>query len=196
MLHQFYDLVVGLFQSIHYTAVFVMMTLEATVIPFPSEIPMLAIGLQSALGEMNPFFGLLVALLGVWLGTTINYFLGYFLGNTFIEKYGKYFFIKLKAYHHAQELFLEDANFYTFFGRLIPVVRQLISIPAGMARMPYGRFIGLSLLGSTIWLTILIVLGYIVGNNLDLIHAYLGWFSGGFIVLAIVVWWMKHHKKS
>lgn len=115
MLHTFYDLIVGLFQSINYTAVFIMMTIEASVIPFPSEIPMLAVGIQSAGGTMNPVVGLVVALCGVFIGTSINYLLGYFIGDAFIEKYGKYFFIKKSAYHKAQKLFLEDANFYTFF---------------------------------------------------------------------------------
>jgi membrane protein DedA with SNARE-associated domain len=94
----------------------------------------------------------------VILGTTVNYFLGYYIGDAFIEKYGKYFFIKKEAYHKAQKLFIEDANFYTFFGRLIPVVRQLISIPAGMARMNYWKFLSLSLAGSALWLMVLIAL--------------------------------------
>jgi len=126
---------------------------------------MTTVGIQSAKGMMNPAAGLLAGLLGVWVGTTINYAIGYFIGDAFIERFGKYFFIKKKHYHHAQELFRSDANFYTFFGRLLPGVRHLISIPAGMIRMPYLRFISLSLLGSAIWLSILIVLGYSIKNN-------------------------------
>ncbi|MCB9806317.1 VTT domain-containing protein [Candidatus Peribacteria bacterium] len=88
----------------------------------------------------------------------MNYFLGYFIGDSFIEKYGKYIGIKQSSYHRAQKLFKKDASFYTFFGRLLPVVRQIISIPAGMARMPYLQFISLSLFGSALWLGILICL--------------------------------------
>jgi membrane protein DedA with SNARE-associated domain len=158
----------------------IMMTIEASLIPFPSEIPMLAVGIQSSLGTMHPLVGLLYALAGVWLGTTINYLIGYYVGDVCIERYGKYFLIKPAGYHKAQKLFREDADFYTFFGRLIPVVRQLISIPAGMTHMPYLRFICLSLSGSAIWLSILIACGYFIGENTALIHTYLTQIAGLF----------------
>lgn len=121
---------------------------------------------------MNPVIGLLVALSGVFIGTTVNYYIWYYIGDTFIEKYGKYFGIKKSSYHEAQKLFQKDASFYTFFGRLVPVIRQIISIPAGMAHMPYIRFIILSLSGSAIWLTILIILWYFIGDNIELIKQY------------------------
>ncbi len=173
MLQAFYDYIFHFFNAIDYWAVFAMMLIEASVIPFPSEIPMLAVGIQSANGTMNPVIGFLIALLGVSIGTTLNYLIGYYLGDTFMEKYGKYFGIKKSAYHRAQELFQKDAQFYTFFGRLVPVVRQLISIPAGMAHMPYLRFLWLSLAGSSIWLAILITLGYVIGDNQTLIKQYI-----------------------
>lgn len=177
MLESFYEFILHLFHSIDYWAVFVMMTIEASLIPFPSEIPMLAVGIQSAQGTMNPIIGLIVALCGVFIGTSINYALGYYIGDAFLRKYGKYVMIKEADYHRAQTLFMKDANFYTFFGRLLPVIRQLISIPAGMARMPFLRFITLSMTGSAIWLTILIILGYYIGENTELIKAYIGYIT-------------------
>lgn len=195
MLEQFYESIVHLFGTIDYTAVFIMMALEASVIPFPSEIPMLAVWIQSASWDMHPLIGLLVALAGVTVGTTCNYFLGYYIWDAFIEKYGKYFFIKKSAYHKAQKLFIEDANFYTFFGRLIPVVRQLISIPAGMARMPYWKFLALSLAGSTLWLIILIIFGYIFGKNQELIKEYLSLITIWIVFLTGVLWYWRHGKK-
>jgi membrane protein DedA with SNARE-associated domain len=196
MLSSFYDFILHLFSTIDYWAVFAMMTIEASFIPFPSEIPMLAVGIQSAQGTMHPVVGLLVALMGVWIGTTINYLIGYYIGDAFVERFGKYVYIKKKDYHHAQALFQEDANFYTFFGRLIPVVRQLISIPAGMSHMPYGRFISLSLLGSAIWLSILIALGYLIGDNQELISTYIGRISLICIVCALAVWLWRHRAKK
>jgi membrane protein DedA with SNARE-associated domain len=195
MLEQFYEGIVHLFGTINYTAVFIMMTIEASVIPFPSEIPMLAVGIQSASWDMHPLVGLLVALAGVTVGTTFNYFLGYYIWDAFIEKYGKYFFIKKSAYHKAQKLFIEDANFYTFFGRLIPVVRQLISIPAGMARMNYWKFLGLSLAWSALWLIILIILGYIFGRNQELIKEYLSVITLSIVFLTGILWYWRHGKK-
>lgn len=171
-----------------------MMTIEASVIPFPSEIPMLAVGIQSAQGQMNPLLWLIIALCGVFIGTSVNYLLGYYIGDTFVEKYGKYFGIKKSAYHRAQELFQKDADFYTFFGRLIPVIRQLISIPAGMAGMPYFRFIILSLAGSAIWLTILITLGYFIGNNLALIKNYIAVITLTIIAIGGLYFVIRHKK--
>jgi len=107
---------------------------------------------------MNPLTGLIISLIAIFIGATVNYYIGYYLGDAFFEKYGKYFFIKKHAYHEAKKLYAKDANFYTFFGRLIPLVRQLMSIPAGMVRMPFWKFMGLTLAGSAIWHIVLIVL--------------------------------------
>ncbi len=192
MLEAFYGYILHLFQTIDYWAVFIMMAIEASVIPFPSEIPMLAVGIQSAHGTMNPFIGLCVALAGVFIGTTVNYYIGYFIGDTFIEKYGKYFGIKKSSYHEAQRLFQKDASFYTFFGRLVPVIRQIISIPAGMAHMPYLRFIFLSLSGSAIWLTILIILGYFIGDNTHLIKQYITGITLVILCVGVTYFLVKH----
>lgn len=194
MLDSLYDSVFHLFNTINYGTVFIMMILEASIFPVPSEIPMIAIGMQSAAGTMNPVLGITIGLLGIFIGTTINYYIGYFIGDVFVEKYGKYFFIKKSSYHRAQQLFNKDANYYTFFGRLIPVVRHLISIPAGMAHMPYGRFIGLSLLGSSIWLTILVTLGYFIGDNEALIKQYITSITIGIILCAVLFFLYKHRK--
>ncbi len=91
---------------------------------------------------------------------------------------------------------MKDANFYTFFGRLLPVVRQLISIPAGMAHMPFGRFIVLSLSASAIWLSILIVLGYFIGENAALVKTYIGYITTGIICLCILVWYIRHTRAT
>ncbi len=158
MLEVFYGYIFQLFQTIDYPALFVMMLIESSMIPFPSEIPLLAIGIQSARGTMNPIIGLLISLLAIFIGASANYAIGRFIGDTFFEKYGKYFLIKKHAYHEAKRLYSKDANFYTFYGRLMPLVRQLMSLPAGMVHMPFWKFMGLTLAGSTLWHTILITL--------------------------------------
>ncbi len=195
MLESFQDVIIHLFHTFDYWAVFVMTMLESTLIPFPSEIPMTLVGIKSSHGVMNPWIGFFVGLAGVWLGTTINYLLGYFVGDIFIERYGKYFFIKKDDYHRAQTLFAKDANFYTFFGRLLPVVRHLISIPAGMAHMPYIRFITLSLLGSALWLGTLIIMGYYIGENTALIKTYILYITAGLTCLAVILWTIRHMRK-
>ena len=195
MFNSLTDVIVHLFHTFDYWAVFVMTMLESTLIPFPSEIPMTLVGIKSFHGVMNPWIGLLVWLAGVWCGTTINYLLGYFVGDVFIERYGKYFFIKKNDYHHAQSLFARDANFYTFFGRLLPVVRHLISIPAGMAHMPYIRFMSLSLLGSALWLGTLIIMGYYIGENTALIKTYILYITLGVCFLFLVLFIIRHVRK-
>lgn len=95
--------------------------------------------------------------------------------------------IKKHAYEEAKKLYEKDANFYTFYGRLIPLVRQLMSLPAGMVHMPFGRFIGLTLAGSCIWHSILIALGYFIGDNSALISNYVTGITV-FIIIAGVIY--------
>ncbi len=172
MLDPFYEYIYHLFQTVDYWAIFVMMLIESSMLPFPSEVPMLAIGIQAARGTMNPLVGLVISLVAIFIGATVNYYIGYYIGDVFFEKYGKYFLIKRHAYHEAKKLYAEDANFYTFYGRLIPLVRQLMSLPAGMVHMPFWKFMGLTLAGSAIWHTILITMGYLIGDNAALIKNY------------------------
>jgi membrane protein DedA with SNARE-associated domain len=115
------------------------------------------------------------------------------VGDKFIEKYGKYFFMKKHAYQEAKRLYALDANFYTFYGRLIPLVRQLMSLPAGIVHMPYWRFMGLTLAGSAIWHIILISMGYLVGENTALIKSYITWITL-ILLFCGVVWFLNHHK--
>ena len=194
MLHNFFDIIIHLFSTINYWSVFILMILEASVFPIPSEIPMVAIGIQAANGTMNIFVGVGIGLLGIWIGTSINYALWYYFWDKFVTKYGKYFFIKQESYERTKKLFSEGANFYTFFGRFIPVVRHLISLPAGVTRMNYWRFTFLSLAWSGIWLLVLVSFGYFIGENTQLIHEYIGWISLTiFCWIGILVVW-RHRR--
>ncbi len=188
MFEFFYSSIVSTFQVIDYWAIFIMMLIESSLLPFPSEIPLLAIGVLSAKGAMNPLIGLVVSLIAIFIGATANYYIGYYIGDAFFEKYGKYFMIKKHAYHEAKRLYTEDANFYTFYGRLLPLVRQLMSLPAGIVRMPYWKFISLTLAGSAIWHIILILLGYFIGDNVALIKTYIVFISYALLSSVIILW--------
>lgn len=124
----------------------------------------------------------------------MNYAIGRFIGDAFFEKYGKYFLIKKHAYHEAKRLYAEDAVFYTFYGRLMPLVRQLMSLPAGMVHMPFWKFMALTLAGSSIWHTILIMLGYFIGDNTTLIKNYLTSITLLIIFLGILFFGHKHRN--
>lgn len=129
----------------------------------------------------------------------MNYFIvGKYLGKPFLLKYGKYFFIKAEQYERSEKLFLENANLYTFVGRLIPVVRQLISVPAGIFGMRLVPFMSLTTLGASLWCAVLVGLGYYFGNPvMALVKEYSSEASMILIpLIAIYVWWKVWGQKS
>ena len=156
-----------------YLGVFVLMAIESSFIPFPSEIVLIPAGYLASQGEMNFAMIFLMALLGSMLGAFINYFGAMLIGRTLLERYGKYFFIKPEAIHKMDDYFEKHGHISTFTGRLIPGIRQLISIPAGISKMNLKVFSFYTALGAGLWSFILIVLGYVIGNNEELIKSYL-----------------------
>lgn len=159
------------------------MTVESSFIPFPSEVVMIPAGFLAARGGLTtqqPVLDAIICVLcgtaGSLLGAYVNYFLFSWLGTPFLEKYGKYFFLPPESLHRAEELFRQYGAGATFVCRLLPAIRQLISIPAGLARMPLGSFTLWTGLGAGIWVTILTAVGYAVGSRTadksyaDLVH--------------------------
>ena len=151
--------------------IFVFMTIESSFIPFPSEIVLIPAGFLAARSELpfgNPAADMSLAFLcglaGSMAGAYVNYYLALFVGRPFIYHYGKYFFVKPAVFARAEEIFLEYGEITTFICRLIPVVRQLISLPAGIARMPLARFSLFTALGAGIWSAILLWIGYYMGT--------------------------------
>lgn len=152
---------IALFGAIDYTAVFWLMAMESSILPVPSELVMIPAGMNAANGAMNPWIVTLIGGLGSVFGALLNYYiLGQWLGKPFLEKYGKYILITPEKYKKSEDLFLKNDRLYTFVGRLIPVVRHLISIPAGIFRMPLVPFIVITFLGATLWCGILVAVGY------------------------------------
>jgi membrane protein DedA with SNARE-associated domain len=163
--------------------VIVFMTVESSFIPFPSEVVMIPAGFLAARGGLstgNPMLDAVIAVacgtVGSLLGAYVNYFLFSWLGTPFLEKYGKYFFLPPPSLARANELFRQYGAGATFVCRLLPAIRQLISIPAGLARMPLGSFSLWTGLGAGIWVTILTIVGYVIGSRTatmtyaDLVH--------------------------
>ncbi len=156
-----------------YLGIFVLMAIESSFIPFPSEIVLIPAGYLASQGEMNFGMVFLMALVGSMVGAFINYFGAMWIGRTLLERYGKYFFIKPEAIHKMDSYFAKHGHISTFTGRLIPGIRQLISIPAGISKMDLKVFSFYTALGAGLWSLILIVLGYVIGNNEELIKSYL-----------------------
>lgn len=152
--------------------VFVFMTVESSFIPFPSEVVMIPAGFLAARGELGcgtPLaavtLAFLVGVLGSLAGAYVNYFLALWVGKPFLERYGKWFFLKPAALDRACEVFNRYGAATTFVCRMIPAIRQLISIPAGIARMPLGSFTLFTALGAGAWTAILTFVGWAIGRS-------------------------------
>jgi len=173
MLHEIAQTIVEYIGHMGYWGIFLLMFLESTFFPFPSEIIMIPAGYLAFKGEMNVYMVVFVGILGSVLGALFNYYLAMHFGRKFILKYGKYFFIKEETLDKLEAFFLKHGEVSTFNGRLIPGIRQLISLPAGLARMNIAKFSLYSALGAGIWVVVLVALGYLLGSNEELISEYL-----------------------
>ena len=150
-----------------YAGIFVMMFVESTFFPFPSEVAMVPAGYLAFHGKMDPFVATLMGLLGSLAGAYFNYFFARAAGLPFLQRYGKYFFVPAQKLERATAAFQRHGEIATFICRMIPVVRQLISVPAGIARMGLARFGFYTGLGAGIWVAILTGFGWFVGSTLE-----------------------------
>lgn len=173
MLHELAQILVDLIFDWGYLGIFIMMTIESSFIPFPSEIVLIPAGYLASQGEMSISMIMISALGGSMVGAFINYYLALTLGRKILIKYGKYFFIKEQTLEKMEDFFAKHGHISTFTGRLIPGIRQLISVPAGLARMNLAQFSFFTALGAGIWALILTLLGYFIGENETLINTYL-----------------------
>ncbi len=161
-----------LIDTIGYAGIVILMTIESSFIPFPSEIVIPPAGYLAAQGKMNIVYVIIAGTLGSLAGAYVNYYLARKFGEKIFLKIGKPFGLKQKDLDKAENFFNKHGAVGTFTGRLVPVVRQYISIPAGMAKMKHSKFIFYTSLGAGIWNIILAVLGYVLGNNESLIKQY------------------------
>lgn len=187
MIHEMAQLLVDLIFDWGYLGIFIMMAIESSFVPFPSEIVLIPAGYLASQGEMSMFMIMLSALGGSLVGAFINYYLALTLGRTLLQRYGKYFFIKESALGKMDEYFEKHGAISTFTGRLIPGIRQLISIPAGLARMNIVQFSIFTALGAGVWALILVLLGYFIGQNQELINAYLKQITIGVLGLLVII---------
>ncbi len=173
MIHDIAATIVSYIGDMGYWGIFLLMFLESTFFPFPSEIIMIPAGYLAYKGEMNVYLVVLAGILGSVGGALFNYYLAMHFGRAFILRYGKYFFIKEETLDKLEAFFIKHGELSTFNGRLIPGIRQLISLPAGLARMNLWTFSFYSALGAGIWVIVLVALGYLLGSNEELISEYL-----------------------
>jgi membrane protein DedA with SNARE-associated domain len=195
-----------LLKQLGYPQIVILMAMESTFLPIPSELVVPPAAFRAYQGELNLLLVVLCSTLGSLLGATINYFLGYFLGRKIIyaladTKIAHVMLLNPAKVQKAEDYFNHYGKSSTFIGRLVPGVRHLISIPAGMAKMPYFSFAAFTVLGSFIWSAILGALGYFAGANQDMLHQYYGEISKGLLVIFILfvgylVWKGLKKKKN
>jgi membrane protein DedA with SNARE-associated domain len=197
MLHNIAATLVQYIGDMGYWGIFLLMFLESTFFPFPSEIIMIPAGYLAYKGEMNLYFVVLVGIFGSVGGALFNYYLAMHFGRKFLLKYGKYFFIKEETLDKLETFFSSHGELSTFNGRLIPGIRQLISLPAGLARMNLLKFSLYSGLGAGIWIVVLVALGYLLGSNEALISEYLhtATLIALLSVLFITLFYIVRHKR-
>lgn len=148
-----------------YPGITILMFIESSFIPFPSELVMPPAGYLAAKGRMAIEWAFAAGLGGSLLGALFNYWFAVVLGEPFLRKYGRYFFVKPANLDRTEAFFRRHGAISTFVGRLIPVIRQLISVPAGLARMPLRPFVLWTSLGAGVWCGILLYIGWLLGTH-------------------------------
>lgn len=166
------QLAITLISGMGYIGVFFLMVLESMVFPIPSELVMPFAGYLIAMGNFTWAGVLIASSLGTIVGSLISYYMGYYGGDKILRRYGKYVLIEEEDLEKTEKWFKKRGELTIFVARFIPVVRHIISIPAGMAKMDMKKFIIYTLLGAMIWNMFLAYLGYLLGKNWNLIRHY------------------------
>jgi len=197
MIHDIAQTIVSYIGDMGYWGIFLLMFLESTFFPFPSEIVMIPAGYLAFKGELNLYIVVLAGIAGSVAGALFNYYLAMHFGRKFILRYGRYFFIKEETLDKLEVFFIQHGELSTFNGRLIPGIRQLISLPAGLARMNMAKFAFYSGFGAGIWVVVLVAIGYLLGSNEALISEYLhsATLIALFCVVLITIFYIVRHKR-
>jgi len=165
MIHSAVQWLIETVSALGYPGIVLLMFIESSFLPLPSELVMPPAGYLAAQGRMDAGLAVLAGTLGSVLGALFNYWFAVLVGEPFLRRYGKY--VLLRAHHldRAEAFFARHGEISTFVGRLLPVVRHLISIPAGMARMRLGRFVAFTAFGAGVWCTVLAYIGWFIGRH-------------------------------
>lgn len=181
-----------------YTGIIVMMFLESSFFPFPSEAVMVPAGYLASKGEMSLILSILAGIAGSLSGALFNYYLAIKLGRKTVLKFGHYFFLGNENLEKVEKFFKDHGKISTFTGRLIPGIRQYISLPAGLAKMDLKLFSLYTGLGSGIWVIILTLLGYFIGENEPLLKEYLHVIVAATLTLTLIgiSVYVRNYKKK
>lgn len=200
----------SLLGNLNYGTVFFLMLLESTVIPVPSELVVAPAAYHAAAGNLDILLVILFSTLGADFGASINYVAGYYLGRPIIyrfanSKWGHMCLLNQEKVEHSERYFDNHGMVATVTGRLIPGIRHLISIPAGLAKMNYWRFLLYTTVGAGVWNCILAALGWYLHTIVpeDQLHdkileygEYIKWAIIGLVGLAVVFFAVRHYIRK
>lgn len=197
----------ALLGNLNYTTIFILMLLESTVVPVPSELVVSPAAYHAAGGHLNVLLVVLFATIGADVGASINYVAAYFLGRPIIYKFanshiGHLCLLNQEKVEKSEKYFYDHGVVATLTGRLIPGIRHLISIPAGLAKMPYWKFLFYTTIGAGVWHSILAALGWYLHSFVpedqlnDKLTEYGEYIKWGIIaiVLVAIVWFAVQHS--
>jgi membrane protein DedA with SNARE-associated domain len=180
-----------------YIAIFLLMLAESACIPFPSEVTMLVGGWYAADGRLDFFLVGTAGVLGNLVGSWVAYAVGRTTGRGLLDRYGKYVFIRSHDIDRAEEWWERYGEAATFVSRLLPVIRTFISLPAGIARMPFWKFTIYTFLGVIPWTFALTWLGVVVEDNWERVLNYFDvptLIIGGLLIVGVVVWYLRRRQ--
>lgn len=200
MLEQFASWVKHVVAELGYPGVFLLITLESTLVPIPSELVMPFAGFMASRGEFSLPVLLVINSTAALLGSGICYAIGAKGGKPFLLRYGKFFLVRRHDVEKTESFFAKHGKWVVLIGRFVPVIRHIVSIPAGIARMPLKTFFLQTFIGSTIWGGFLIVLGYELGDHWEAVakkFKQVDLAIGVVVVLALVglgVWFVMRRR--
>ena len=195
--------------NLNYPTIFLLMLLESTVVPVPSELVVSPAAYHAAGGHLDVFLVILFATLGANVGASVNYVAGYFLGRPIIYKFansriGHLCLLNQEKVEKSEKYFYDHGVAATLTGRLIPGIRHLISIPAGLSKMPYWKSLLYTTIGAGVWHSILAALGWYLhsfvpedqlNDQLMVYGDYIKWGIIALVVLAIVYFVIKKRMR-
>ncbi len=205
------DLITWLLGHINYWTVAIFMAIESSFIPFPSEVVVPPGAYKAAAGELNIFLVVIVATIGADIGALFNYYFARCFGRGMVYKFansrwGKLCLIDEEKIVRSEKFFIKYGAVATMTGRLVPVVRQFISIPAGLAKMPVGKFCVYTTLGAGAWNIVLAIIGYALHSVVPydqlvpMVEHYskpIGWAIAGVVFVSIIFFiWKKRRSKQ
>jgi membrane protein DedA with SNARE-associated domain len=190
---------IDMFGHLGYQGIVLLMAMESSIIPVPSEVVIPPAGILASRGEMNLLWVIIAGVIGSLIGAIVSYWVSWLLGRAFIylladHKIAKWLAITPAKVEKAEKFFLKYGSISIFIGRLLPVIRHLISIPAGFCKMNFGKFVFYTAIGSTIWVSILAVGGYYLGTKIEVIAEHFKVIMEALLaigVIGLIIFWLK-----